>query len=463
MSNVDRALAALARVLPSDAVSTDVRAREEAAADDWTRSERLPDAVIVARSTDEISTALRIAYEHDVPTTPRAGGTGRTGGAVPTRGGFVLSMEGLARIRGIEQDDGLAVVEPGVVLGDLHDAVDAEGLFYPPDPNSWASCQLGGNLAENAAGPRAYKYGATRDYVLGTECVLADGTVLRTGRRTRKGVTGYDVTSLLVGSEGTLAVFTEAVLRLLPRPERTVSLLAPFESVEAAARAVVALAQRTTSLTCLEMLDEHTLDLVREKAGLVNPNARALLIADIDGDETFVDGELERVGGWLTGDGALDVLVARTHAERERVWAPRRALSYALRTLAAHKLSEDVVVPRSKIPALLAAVREISERERVLMPAYGHAGDGNFHVNLLWNDGEKPRVDAAIDALLRTTVELGGTLSGEHGIGLAKAPYLHYEQSNALIGLQRSLKSTFDPKGLLNPDKIFGGGPHKGC
>lgn len=463
MPNVDRALAALVRALPSDAVRTDLASREEAAADDWTRSERLPDAVIVARSTDEISAALRIAYEHDVPTTPRAGGTGRTGGAVPVRGGFVLSMDGLTRIRGIERDDALAVVEPGVVLGDLHDAVDAEGLFYPPDPNSWASCQLGGNLAENAAGPRAYKYGATRDYVLGTECVLADGTVLRTGRRTRKGVTGYDVTSLLVGSEGTLAVFTEAVLRLLPKPERTVSLLALFENVEVASRAVVSLSQRTTSLSCLEMLDEHTLALVRERAGIANARATSLLIADIDGDERFVERELERVGEMLVSEGALDVLVARTHKERERIWAPRRELSYALRTLSQHKLSEDVVVPRSKIPALLSAVREISERERIPMPAYGHAGDGNFHVNVLWNDGEKPRALAAIEALMRTTVALGGTLSGEHGIGLAKAPYLPYEQSNALIELQRNLKTTFDPKGLLNPDKIFSGAPHKGC
>ena len=456
-ANRDAALLELSRALPSDAIRTDDESCWEHAADDSGTSSVRPDAVIVARTTEQVSAALRIAHAHDIFVTPRAAGTGRTGGAIPANGGFVLSMQGMRAFRDFEKADSYVVVEPGLVLGNLYERVEAENYFYPPDPNSWGSCQIGGNLAENAGGPRAFKYGVTRDYVLGMRAVLMDGTVIDVGRRTSKGVTGYDVTSLLVGSEGTLAVFTEAMLRVIPKPEKIVALIALMPSSRHAALAVNALLAKRIRPRCVEFLDHVTLDVLRPKSSLpIDAHAKAMLLIELDGSEIGLENELESAGNALTDAGALSVLVARTDEERERVWAPRREMSHALRKLAKHKLSEDVVVPRSQLPALLDAVTEISAQHNIVMPAYGHAGDGNVHVNFLWNDeSEYPRVRLAIEALFRKTISLGGTLSGEHGIGLEKAPFLGLEQSSQLIALQEKIKSTFDPKGLLNPGKIF--------
>ena len=297
----------------------------------------------------------------------------------------------------------------------------------------------------------------TRDYVLGLRAVLMDGTVIDVGRRTSKGVTGYDITSLLVGSEGTLAVFTEAMLRVIPKPEKIVALIALMPSSRHAALAVNALLATRIRPRCVEFLDHVTLDVLRPKSSLpIDENAKAMLLIELDGTEISLENELENAGNALTDAGALSVLVARTDEERERVWAPRREMSHALRKLAKHKLSEDVVVPRSQLPALLDSVAEISAQHQIVMPAYGHAGDGNVHVNFLWNDeSEFPRVRLAIEALFRKTISLRGTLSGEHGIGLEKAPFLGLEQSSELIALQEKIKATFDPKGLLNPGKIF--------
>jgi len=411
-----------------------------------------------------VATTLAIAEACDVPVTPRAGGTGRTGGAVPVAGGIVLATHALARIKEIDRGNLVAVVEPGVVTGELHAAVEREGLFYAPDPNSLASCMIGGNIAENAGGPRVFKYGATRDWVLGLEAYLIGGRVVRTGKRTVKGVTGYDVTSLLVGSEGTLAVFTQATLRLVPKPPGVATALALFTDVRAAAAAVSAIIASGVVPRCLEMLDAATLDAVRSAGVAIDTRAGGMLLIEVDGEGS--EATLLRVGEVATAcAGCIDVVVAQDAGQRDRLWAARRMLSTATRKLARHKLSEDVVVPRTRIADLLARTDDIGHATGVRHLAYGHAGDGNLHVNFLWNDdAERPAVDRAIGLLMRATIDLGGTLTGEHGIGVSKAQYLPLEQSEELIALQKDIKRAFDPKGLLNPGKIFpGGASHRAC
>jgi len=463
--SADPALIALERALGSGRVLTDPDILESYSHDESEVPRSFPDAVVRVRETEEVAAVMRIASEYDLPVTPRAGGTGRTGGAVPVQAGLVLAFESMARIKGVERHDLIAVVEPGVVTGRLHEVVEAEQLFYPPDPNSLGSCCLGGNIAENAGGPRALRYGSTRDYVLGLEVVTAEGTVLQLGKRTAKGVTGYDLTSLMVGSEGTLAIVTEATLKLLPKPESVATLLVLLPDLVSAGRAVSATFREGVMPRCVEMLDHHTLDLIRPHTKLsIHESARAMLLIEFDGPAVALDAQLERVGNALDSAGALQVLVARHGGEREQLWAARRELSHALRRSAPFKLAEDVVVPRSKIPELIEACARIAEREAITMPSYGHAGDGNIHVNLLWHDeAQKPAVDRAIHSLFECVVELGGTLTGEHGIGVLKAPYLHLEQSNELIDLQRRLKKMFDPRGILNPGKIFEAKSHTGC
>jgi glycolate oxidase len=424
----------------------------------------LPDAVVLASSSDDILAALAVARETAVPITPRAGGTGRTGGAVPIAGGIVLATSGMSQILEVDRNEGICVVEPGVILADLHDAVEAEGWFYPPDPNSLKSCAIGGNVAENAGGPRAFKYGVTRDYVLGVEAFLLGGQRIQAGRRTIKGVTGYDVTGLLVGSEGTLAVFGPATLQLIPKPQSVMTLLTLFTNVNQAGAAVQAIISAGISPRCIELLDASTLEAMRLAGNSINLAAGAMLLLEVDGDESSVERQAERIAGVCADVQALEVLVAQDAAQRERLWSARRDMSHAVRKLTKKKLSEDVVVPRQQIGALLDFVREISERTGIRTLTYGHAGDGNLHVNFLWNEEhEVPAVERAITLLFERVIALRGTLSGEHGIGVLKAPYLPLEQSPELIALQKDLKRVFDPAGLLNPGKIFPATQHRAC
>jgi glycolate oxidase len=462
-SAVERAKIELERRLGPSKVLTSPESCEAYAADDSDVAGRTPAAVVIAESSADVATALAVADACDVPITPRAGGTGRTGGAVPIAGGIVLATHALARIKDIDRANLIAVVEPGVITGELHAAVEAEGLFYAPDPNSLDSCRIGGNLAENAGGPRAFKYGVTRDWVLGLEACLMGGRVVSTGKRTVKGVTGYDVTALLVGSEGTLAVFTAATLRLVPKPPQVSTALALFSDVRAAAGAVGAIVAAGIVPRCLEMLDDATLAAVRAAGVAVDARAGAMLLVEVDGDAA--EETLMRLGEVAMAQaGCVDVVVAQDGAQRDRLWAARRMLSKATRRLARHKLSEDVVVPRTRIADLLARTDDIGEQTGVRHLAYGHAGDGNLHVNFLWNeDDERPAVDRAIGMLMRATIDLGGTLSGEHGIGVSKAAYLPLEQSADLIALQRDIKRAFDPKDLLNPGKIFPTIGHRAC
>jgi len=457
MASLDSALIAIERACGSGSVIRDPSLLEGYAHDESEVDPCMPEAVVRASSTADVSAVMKAAYEHEIPVTPRGGGTGRVGGAVPVPGGIVLAFERMNAIEGIDKGELTTTVQPGVITGDLKRATEEEQLFYPPDPNSRDSCVIGGNLAANAGGPRAFKYGVTREYVMGMDVVLADGTILKLGRETKKGVTGYDLTSLMVGSEGTLGIVTEATLRLIPKPEATVTALACFSSLDEVAPVVSALVAQGQLPSCIELLDQEAIRIVRPEAGLTIPNeTKAMLLIELDGEEASLEAELERTGNILFDLDALEVLVAQNSSERERLWASRRELSHSLKRHAKNKLSEDVVVPRSKMAELLGYCAQLAEQNELVVPTYGHAGDGNLHVNFLWNDpDEKPHVDAAIKALFQRVIELRGTLSGEHGIGVLKAPYLSMEQSPALIALQEKIKDVFDPKHILNPGKIF--------
>ncbi|HYP74910.1 MAG TPA: FAD-linked oxidase C-terminal domain-containing protein [Polyangiaceae bacterium] len=460
----DKARSLLDRALGPSKVLTEREACERFVRDESEAVGVVPDAVVLAENADDILAALRVAREAEVPITPRSGGTGRTGGSVPIAGGIVLSTLGMQSIVEVDRREGLAVVGPGVILQDLQNAVEAEGWFYPPDPNSQASCALGGNVAENAGGPRAFKYGVTRDYVLGLDAFLIGGQRIRAGRRTMKGVTGYDVTGLLVGSEGTLAVFGDITLQLIPKPESVMTLMTLFSTVKEASAAVQEIITRGLVPRCIELLDATTLEAMRSAGNAIDARAGAMLIMEVDGDEAACERQAERISDACETAQVLDVLVAQDAAQREKLWAARRQMSHAVRKLTKRKLSEDVVVPRMQIGELLDRVARTSEQTGVRSLTYGHAGDGNLHCNYLWNeDDELPAVERAIEQLFRDVIELRGTLSGEHGIGVLKAPYLSLEQSPELITLQRDLKRVFDPQNLLNPGKIFPAGGHRAC
>ncbi|MFI5290849.1 MAG: FAD-binding oxidoreductase, partial [Polyangia bacterium] len=342
------------------------------------------EAAVLAESRAEVELVLTLCAEHRVPVTPRGTGTGMTGGALPVRGGIVLSTERMAKIREIDPEDLLAVVEPGVITGDLQTAVEAEGLFYPPDPASLASCSLGGNVAENAGGPRAFKYGVTREYVLGLEVVRMGGELLRCGRRTPKGVTGYDVVGAIVGSEGTFAVATEITLKLLPKPPAVATLLALFSDAVSAGAAVGAVIRLGDRPRALELLDRATLEHLRGRTPYRLPEgAGALLICELDGPPEGLEPQLLRAAEACERAGAIEVVVAQNERERRDLWETRRRCNPLLKELHRHKIPEDIVVPRSAIPEMLRRVDQIAAREDVPCATYGHAGDGNLHVNLL--------------------------------------------------------------------------------
>jgi glycolate oxidase len=426
---------------------------------DATDRAHMPDAVVFPGSAAEISQILRLANEYRVPVTPRGAGTGRSGGAVPVKGGVVLVLTRLNRILEINRADLVAVVEPGVILGRLKSAVEAEGLYYPPDPSSAEFCTVGGNVAECAGGAVAVQYGVTRDYVLGLEVVLPTGVILAAGTRTMKGVVGYDLTRLFLGSEGTLGVITRIVLRLVSKPESRQTLAAGFSTLDAAARAVSRILTSGLAPTALEFMDHVTLGSVRELLPFeIPPGAGALLLIAVDGHPRDVEARASRMARFCREQGARPVLRAKTAEEAERLWQARKVVSPALLKVRPHKVSEDVVVPLGAIPALIAGLKDISRRRGLVIPCYGHAGDGNIHVNVLYDrrvPAEQEAVSPAVEDIFTLVRVLNGTLSGEHGIGLTKAPYLGLELSEAAIALQRRLKAAFDPNNIMNPGKIF--------
>ncbi len=478
--NIDAALIEIERACGSGSVRTDEATRVLYSADASEAVCPPPDAVVFAHSPKDVARTFAVAQARGVPVTPRSGGTGKVGGSVAAQGGIVLALEGMHELDVCPQD-WAAVCGPGVVLGDLHRAAEAENCLYPPDPGSLATCQVGGTVATNAAGPSAVKYGATAGYVLGLQVVWPDGSIHRLGGRTQKRVSGYDLVSLMVGSEGTLGVITEATLRLMPKPESIATLRCYWGAANSSKgtssskgasnkrASIGAWIQRARlhapDLRCAELFDATTLSIASHHAGLSIPRgAEAMVLFEVDGDEAAVAHQAPRLAEAALEHGALDVVVEEQAAKRARLWDARRSISDALRKQARHKLSEDVVVPLSRLDDLIAACRELSEEYGIVIPAYGHAGDGNLHVNFLWDDeGQRPAVNQAIRALFERTVEMGGAVSGEHGIGLLKAPFLSVEQPEPLIELQRNIKRVFDPRGILNPGKIFGGASCPGC
>ena len=419
---------------------------------------RVPEAVALPASTASVSKILRFAFQHRIPVTPRGAGFGYVGGCVPVRGGIALSLERMNRIKEIHEDDFVAVVQPGVITQKLQDAVERRGLFYPPDPASRADCTLGGNIATNAGGPRCLKYGVTRDYVLGVEVVLADGTVVPLGSRTHKNKTGFDLGRLFVGSEGMLGIVTEATLKLLPLPPFRAALSVGFATMKQATQAIRQIFRAGFLPCALEVADAFTLAAARKRTGSKRlDGCNAHLIVELDGQEASVQGEID----------ALAAVVAKlrpTFVERawggiacEKIWQLRREFSYALRDTGLTKLNEDIVVPRGKLEALFTFAARLQRKHGLPIACFGHAGDGNIHVNVmvdLERSGGKKRADAALDDLFRQVLAWEGVITGEHGIGLAKKKWWPLAANDSVRALHRTVKRALDSRGILNPGKF---------
>jgi len=456
-----RVLTALREILGGDLLLPGGGDFERYAKDETEDLVFLPAAVARPSSTEQVSAVLRLASREQVPVTPRGGGTGLSGGALPVQGGIILGMERFNRIIAIDRGNLQATVEPGVITQVFQEEVEKLGLFYPPDPASRGSCHLGGNLAECAGGPRAVKYGVTKDYVLGLEAVLPDGEVIRTGGRTLKNVAGYNLTQLLVGSEGTLAVITKVQLRLIPLPRLRKVLLISFGSLESAAAAVAAVFQAGVTPSAMEFMERSAVRAAEERQGKRFPNgdAEAQLFVEVDGNsEEALAEEASAIAAVAERCGATGVLLAEERQKMADVWNLRRGIGEAVKSISAYK-EEDTVVPRTNLPALVRGVKEICARFGITSICYGHAGDGNVHVNILkdrLDDAAWERnADAAVRAIFELAVSLGGTISGEHGIGYAQKSYLPLAVGPAELRLMRAIKQVFDPGGILNPGKIF--------
>jgi len=426
---------------------------------DATARTYLPDAVLFPQNSQEISAILRLANEDSFFVIPRGAGSGMTGGSLAVKGGVILVTARLNRILKIDKDNLIAHVEPGVVTGQFHKAVEKEGLFYPPDPSSSDFSTLGGNLAECAGGPRAVKYGVTRDYVLGLETVLPTGEIIRTGVQTAKGVVGYDLTRLLVGSEGTLGIITRITLRLLPLPETVRAMMAVFNKIETAAETVSEIVRSGIIPRTIEFMDNASIRCVEKylKTGLP-VEAEALLLIEEDGRSSEVDLLIQRIEKLCLSQGAKQVAIAKTKADRENLWKARKAISPALFQYGPDKINEDIVVPRSKIPDMVRKINALRDETGLTMVSFGHAGDGNIHFNIMLdkkNEADLKKAQGAIEALFDYTLELGGTISGEHGVGITKAPYMAKEIGYVEMNLMKKIKTLFDPNGVLNPGKIF--------
>jgi glycolate oxidase len=418
------------------------------------------EVVVMPGTTTEVAAVAEACNARRVPLVVRGGGTGYSGGSVPLHGGVTLSMERFNRILEIDEDNLLAVVAPNVVTGVLQEAVEKVGLFYPPDPASLKESVIGGNIAECAGGPRAFKYGTTKRYVLALEAVLPTGEVIRTGSKAVKNVVGYDLTQLLVGSEGTLAIITQAVLRLVPKPAARATLRATFETIDAAVQAVSELIRARVVPATLELVDGVCLDAVARYLGvsLAPEGTGALLLLEVDGMKEAVGAEAHRVEEACRAAGATEVLRAAGEAEREELWRVRRELSPALKTIATRKFNHDVVVPRGRVPDLFQLIEELRREFQLTIPCFGHAGDGNIHVNIMVDGADADAVARARRAerrLFEGVVAREGSISGEHGIGFTKAPFLEIELSHDVMALMQRVKHAFDPNGILNPGKIF--------
>ncbi|MBS1212616.1 MAG: FAD-binding protein [Proteobacteria bacterium] len=451
-------VARLRHLLPEGALYTDP-------ADCWafgydnSKKHALPEGVVFPGCHDDVLSLVKLCNEHRVPLTPRGRGTGTTGATVPLAGGLVMSLERMNRIVELARDDRYAVVEPGVTNQALQDALKPLGFFWPPDPTSAAFCSIGGNLAYNSAGPRAVKYGTPRENTLGLRAVTGSGLELRVGVYTSKGVVGYDLTRLLIGSEGTLAVITEATLKLTPIAEAKRTIRAVYADVEAATRAIARIMAQPVTPCAVEFMDSNAIAMIRQYSTCELPDkAGALLMVEVDGPSAGLDVAVDGVAAAAQDGGLVEFRVADTEAEVEALWRTRKALSPALRKVAPGKINEDVVVPVTALPSLIVGLNRLSDGYGLPIVNFGHAGNGNIHVNLLLDPSrpeEQVRADECLGKIFELVLGLRGTLSGEHGVGLAKRDYVGREIDANAMGLMRAIKQQFDPNGILNPDKML--------
>ena len=456
--HTDEAVADLTRRLDPRSVLTDP-------GDCWTygydnsKKHGVPAAVVLPASHDDVARVVSVCHAHAVPLTVRGRGTGTTGAAVPIRGGVVMSTERMARIISVDVDNRVAVVQAGVTNGALQREVASRGFFWPPDPTSAEYCSIGGNLGCNSAGPRAVKYGTPRENTLGLRAVDGTGETIRTGCYTTKGVVGYDLTRLLIGSEGTLAVITEATLLLTPAPPAVATIRAIYADISGAARAVSAIMAQAATPRVLEFMDGASIRLAGDAAALDLPrDAGAMLIIEYDGQAHALDEGVSAIRRAADNESLVDFQQAVDPAQVEQLWAGRKALSPALRSIAPKKINEDVVVPVSRMADLITQLETLSREHGVKIVSFGHAGNGNIHVNLLGDPDdpdENRRMEACLEGVFERVLALGGTLSGEHGIGLEKRAYIGLEIEPRTRRLMQAIKAQFDPLGILNPGKIF--------
>lgn len=422
-----------------------------------------PEVVVIPESTKVVADIMKLCNENNVPVTPRGAGTGLSGGALPVNKGVLLSMERFNSIIEIDTQNFQATVEPGVITQVFQEAVREKGLFYPPDPASKGSCFIGGNLAENSGGPKAVKYGVTKDYVLNLEVVLPNGEVIWTGANVLKNATGYNLTQLMVGSEGTLGIITKAVFNLLPYPKYDLLMLVPFYSAEEACQAVAAIFQAGITPSGLEFMERNALlwgtQHIGDESLMIEEDIQAHLLIEVDGNNMEVlYKDCEAIYTVLENYNCGEILFAEDAAQKEKLWKIRRVVGEAVKSKSIYK-EEDTVVPRAKLPQLLNGVKTIGEAYGFQSVCYGHAGDGNLHVNIIKgnmsDDDWKNKLPEGIRKIFKHCIALGGTISGEHGIGLVQKPYMDIPFSSAEIDLQKKIKNVFDPKGILNPGKIF--------
>lgn len=444
-----------------DCVITDSESLDHFSEDETEDLHFSPEIIVTPSSTHEISEILKLANKNSIPVTPRGGGTGLSGGALPVYGGICLSMARLNKIIEIDEKNFQAIVEPGVITQVFQEEVEKRGLFYPPDPASRGSCQLGGNLAECSGGPRAVKYGVTKDYVLGLEAVLPTGEIINTGGRVLKNVTGYNLTQLIIGSEGTLAVITKIIFRLLPLPGLKKVILAAFGSLEDATDAVAKIFQRGITPSAIEFMEKAAVKAAEERLNKKFPNgdAEAQLFIEVDGNyEEQLDKDIEQIAEVVDGFKPLDVVLAEDNQKVNDVWELRRGIGEAVKSISPYK-EEDTVVPRANMTKLVKGVKEISAKYGITTICYGHSGDGNIHVNILKDKLDEQtwekNIDKAIREIFSLTVSLGGTISGEHGIGYSQKSFLPIAISKTELELMKNIKKTFDPNYILNPGKIF--------
>jgi glycolate oxidase len=447
----------LKRLLPAGELLTEPAALEKYAGDKWF-ARHLPEAVVLPASAASVSRLLKFASARGIPVTARGAGFGYVGGCVPARGGIVLSLERMNRIKEIHAGDFVAVAEAGVILQTLQDAVERQGLYYPPDPASRADCSVGGTVATNAGGPRCLKYGVTRDYVLGLQAVLADGAVVALGGRTHKNKTGFDLTRLMVGSEGLLGVVTEVTLKLIPLPLSSNQIPPPATREKAAAGAIRAIFADGFLPCALEVADAFTLEAAARRTGSRRlAGSRALLMVELDGREKAVRSDALALERLMRGQQPVFVQRAYGKEECEKLWGLRREFSYALRDTGLVKLNQDIAVPRGRLEDLFAFTARLQKTSGLPVACFGHAGDGNIHVNIMYDEawpGVRKRTRTALNQLFRQVLDWNGVITGEHGIGLAKKRWWPLAVSPAVRTMHEKIKSALDPKAILNPGKF---------